>query len=127
MKALTVLLISVSLLPAAVQARSNAEPVKPLNNPIYSVNNYKQPHLTTASTNWNSTEVVWVNKVTASTTPIVNYKSQLAADHPSGSIIYNPHNELINWSYKTPHDLQSKGAEGEFHVRKHHNHSTVGH
>ncbi|MFD2932929.1 hypothetical protein [Spirosoma flavum] len=136
MKALNVLLISMSFLPAAVQAHSNnypnAESLKPLNNPIYSVNNYKQPNLAAAALRWENKDEVWVKKMTFSDTKLANYKTHLSTTKPVGSVTlpYTPHNNLSNWNYKIPHlnELKSTGSESDLHVKKHHknNHITVG-
>lgn len=129
MKMLAFLLIGASLLPEVVQARLNAESVNPINNPGYSANNYKQPHQVTAPSDGTGADVVWVNKMTIGTLREINYKSQLAADHPMGSITYTSHAHFNKLNYKTPYDLQSASSDGENHIRKHHkhSHSVVGH
>ncbi|GAB4028217.1 hypothetical protein [Spirosoma gilvum] len=101
---------------------------QPLNNPIYSSRNYKQPY----STKWEDRSSQSINNWAYYNTKLADYKHPVReTDLPIGSIASDAENSvLVNRNYKMQHDTTWQPAYSEQDhplrkYRKHHPH-TVG-
>ena len=132
---LNVALISLSVLATSVQAHnsSGSDPLKPLNNPIYSAHDYKHPNVAAIARHWENKTAVKVKQSTYTDTQLANYKIHPPIDQAGGSVTlpYIRQNDLSNRNYKNQHlsNWQSSDSKSDGHVKKHHknHHMTVGH
>lgn len=84
------------------QNRRDVQPVKPLNNPFYSSNNYKHPQAAAAARSWESKPAVGVSSPVSTETQLANYKHQMPNKKPVGGVVipHTPSTSLADRNHK---------------------------
>lgn len=104
------------------QNRREAQPVKPLNNPIYSTNNYKHPQAAAAARSWESKPSVGVTSPVRMETQLTNYKHQMPNKRPVGGVVvpHTPSTSVADRNYKIQRlsAPQRSADPGEYYVEQ---------
>lgn len=124
MKSLTFLLAGAFMVAMAghTYAQNVGRP-KPLNNPMYSTNNYKHPNMAAAARRSESRSGIAVQQPAPTDARLANYKNQMPNRQPAGGVTvdHTPSSSLADRNYKIqrvsePQSLES--AAGGYYVRK---------
>jgi hypothetical protein len=84
------------------QNRRDVQPVKPLNNPLFSPHNYKHPQAAAAARSWENKPGLGVNSPVSTETQLANYKRQMPNKKPVGGVVipHTPSTSLADRNYK---------------------------
>jgi hypothetical protein len=122
MKTITFLLCGVALLAITEQAYSQDNQKKPLNNPMYSTQNYKHPNMAAAARRWEKKEGVTVKAPSPGDAQLANYKTQMPLAQPVGGITvdHTPSASLADRNYKIQRlsEPQPMPSANEYYVKK---------
>ena len=123
MKIVALLLIGISFIAMSEQAFAQDDGTrKPLNNPMYSTNNYKHPNMAAAARRSESKAGVSVQQPAPTDARLANYKNQMPNRPSVGGITvdHTPSASLADRNYKIQRVSQPKATTGvdEYYVRK---------